>query len=216
MNHLPSCADAQELESVGLTGLIAAVDKYDDAQKKTFKGYAAVRIRGAILDELRKMDTLPRTRRAKVRRLQDTVEKLEQKLGRVPTDSELADEMGMTLVQLRKYQSKAQTIVVVSLDGATNDEGDAINLHDAIPDERIVPSLDSLEKIEMSDYLADALHHLNERQQSILKHYYFENKRLSEIAKIYQVSEARICQIHNQALCKLRKALNSSLSENVA
>lgn len=204
MVHLPNCADAEELESVGVFGLIAAVDKYDESQRKTFRGYAALRIRGAILDELRRMDTLPRTRRAKVRRLQVTVETLEQRLGRVPSDNELADEMGMTLKELRRYQSKAQTVVTFSLDNTQNDEGEPSNLHEAIADESNLPCLEKMEHKESVHMLTAAFAKLPERQQEVVRLYYYEEKRLADIARLFQVSEARICQIHNQALKKMR------------
>lgn len=209
MVHLPSCADAEELESVGVFGLIAAVDKYDEGQKKTFRGYAAVRIRGAILDELRRIDTLPRTRRAKVRHLQETVEELEQKLGRVPTDKELAKKMDMTLPQLRRYQSKAQPVVTFSLDGSTNEEGEPTNLHEAIADESNLPCIEKMEKQEFIEEMLHSFADLPERQQEVLRLYYYEDKRLADIARVFGVSEARVCQIHNQALKRLRKSFNA-------
>jgi len=212
MVHLPSCADAEELESVGVFGLIAAVDKYDESQKKTFKGYAAVRIRGAILDELRRMDTLPRTRRAKVRHLQETVEGLEQRLGRVPNDQELANEMNMSLSQLRRYQSKAQPVVTFSLDNTQNEDGESSNLHEAIADESNLPCLEKLEKEESVHMLSDAFSELPERQQEVVRLYYYEEKRLAEIARVFGVSEARVCQIHNQALKKMRKSFTCAAS----
>lgn len=202
--HLPSCADAEELESVGVFGLIAAVDKYDESQRKTFRGYAALRIRGAILDELRRMDTLPRTRRAKLRRLQETVECLEQRLGRVPSDEELAEAMNMSLAELRRYQSKAQPVVTISLDNTQNDEGEMSNLHEAIADESNLPCLEKMERDESMQMLSQAFATLPERQQEVVRLYYFEEKRLADIARFFHVSEARVCQIHNQALKKMR------------
>ena len=122
LSYLPRCADFEELRSVGTTGLIAAVQKYDPEQSGTFKAYASMRIRGAILDELRRMDSLPRTRRAKVRELNRVVEELEQKLGRAPRNEEIAKAMGLTLAELERYQEKARPVVLLSLDGAPAQE----------------------------------------------------------------------------------------------
>lgn len=208
LSYLPRCADAEELHSVGVTGLMAAVQKYDPKQSGTFKAYASMRIRGAILDELRRMDSLPRTRRAKVRELNKVVEELEQQHGRAPRDEEIADAMGLTLSELERYQEKARPVVVVSLDGTagTDDEND-VNLHEAIADENSRPCYEGLEKGEFIDLMADMLQQLPDRQKKVLAMYYYEGMRLAEIAEVFGVSEARICQIHTQALAVLRRNL---------
>ncbi len=208
LSYLPRCADFEELHSVGTTGLIAAVQKYDPAQSGTFKAYASMRIRGAILDELRRMDSLPRTRRAKVRELNRVVEELEQKLGRAPRNEETADAMGLTLAELERYQEKARPVVLLSLDGAPaqEDEGE-VNLHEAIADENSRPCYEDLEKSEFIGLMADMIQDLPERQQKVLAMYYYEGMRLAEIAEVFGVSEARICQIHTQALGTLRRSI---------
>ncbi|WP_309396381.1 sigma-70 family RNA polymerase sigma factor [Cerasicoccus maritimus] len=204
--HLPLCADADELHSVGVTGLIAAIDRYEPRHAKTFKSYAGTRIRGAILDELRRMDALPRTRRAKVRKMRATVEKLEQKLGRAPTDSELADELKLTTKQYEKFRTSAEPVMFVSLDQGHNSSNDEQpDLHETIADERTVPVLQRLEHTEMIDEVSQLIESLPERQRNIIIQYYYEGKRLSDIAEVYGVTEARICQIHSQAVAKLRR-----------
>ncbi|MBC2595099.1 FliA/WhiG family RNA polymerase sigma factor [Ruficoccus amylovorans] len=206
LSYLPRCADFEELHSVGLTGLIAAVQKFDPEQSGTFKAYASLRIRGAILDELRRMDSLPRTRRAKVRELGKVVEELEQKLGRAPRDAEIADAMGLTLAELERYQQKARPVVLVSLDGAPGQDDDTdANLHESIPDQNSRPCYEDLEKSEYIDLMADMIAELPDRQKKVLAMYYYEGMRLAEIAEIFGVSEARICQIHTQALGILRR-----------
>ncbi|MGE9292983.1 MAG: sigma-70 family RNA polymerase sigma factor [Puniceicoccales bacterium] len=208
LSYLPRCADFEELHSVGVTGLVAAVQKFDPEQSGTFKAYASLRIRGAILDELRRMDSLPRTRRAKVRELSKVVEELEQKLGRAPQDAEVADAMGLTLAELERYQQKARPIVLVSLDGAGGqDEDSEVNLHESIADQNSRPCYEDLEKSEYIEMMVELIEELPERQRKVLAMYYHEGMRLAEIAEVFSVSEARICQIHTQALGTLRRLI---------
>ncbi|GHC04972.1 FliA/WhiG family RNA polymerase sigma factor [Cerasicoccus arenae] len=205
--HLPSCADADELHSVGVTGLVAAIDRYEPKHAKTFKSYAGTRIRGAILDELRRMDALPRTRRAKVRQLRQTVDKLEQTLGRAPNDSEIAKELKLSAKQYDRFRVNAETIHFVSLDQShATKRDDEPNLHETIADERDEPVFQRLERNEMIGEVAELINQLPERQRSIIIQYYYEGKRLSDIAEVYGVTEARICQIHTQAVAKLRRS----------
>lgn len=206
LSHLPPCADAEELHSVGVTGLIAAVDRYDPANAATFKAYASMRIRGAILDELRKMDALPRTRRAKVRRLRNVVDSLEQRFGRAPTDSEVSEALGLNLEEFRRYRQNAEPVVIMSLDQSPNhDESEGGTLHDTIADDHDVAVPERLERVEMANQVASMIAKLPERQRKILIQYYYEGKRLTDIAEIFGVTEARICQIHTQAVAKLRR-----------
>ncbi|QYY36156.1 FliA/WhiG family RNA polymerase sigma factor [Ruficoccus sp. ZRK36] len=208
LSYLPRCADFEELHSVGVTGLVAAVQKFDPEQSGTFKAYASLRIRGAILDELRRMDSLPRTRRAKVRELSKVVEELEQKLGRAPQDAEVADAMGLTMAELERYQQKARPIVLVSLDGAGGqDEDTEATLHEAIADQNSRPCYEDLEKSEYIEMMVELIEELPERQRKVLAMYYHEGMRLAEIAEVFGVSEARICQIHTQALGTLRRLI---------
>ena len=207
LSRLPSCADADELESVGVQGLVAAVEKYDYSQEHTFKGYVVLRIRGAILDELRRLDALPRTRRMKVRKLKQTVEILEQRLGRVPTDLELADELHMNSDEFYRFQEKAQPIVLISLDGTASEENESINLHEIIPNENDVTCLDKIQKEELMETLLEVIGDLPERHQQVVQLYYYQQNRLVDIAQHLGVSEARVCQIHSQAIKQMRKSI---------
>jgi len=211
LNRLPLCADADELHSVGVTGLIAAIDRYQPKHAKTFKSYASTRIRGAILDELRRMDALPRTRRAKVRKLRQTIETLEQKHGRAPSDSEIAAELQLNAKQYERFRVSAETVHFVSLDHSTSSENqDDANLHETIADDRDVPVFQRIERSEMIDEVSHLIEQLPERQRSIIIQYYYEGKRLADIAEVYGVTEARICQIHTQAVAKLRRSFNKT------
>lgn len=209
LSRLPLCADADELHSVGVTGLIAAIDRYQPKHADTFKAYAGTRIRGAILDELRRMDALPRTRRAKVRQMRATVEKLEQKFGRAPSDVEIASELKLSPKQYERFRASAEPIHFVSLDHTRgSDDQDEGNLHETIADERHSPVFQKLERNEIIDEVSHLIEQLPERQRSIIIQYYYEGKRLAEIAEVYGVTEARICQIHTQAVARLRRSLN--------
>lgn len=219
LSRLPMCADADELHSVGVTGLIAAIDRYEPKHAKTFKSYAGTRIRGSILDELRRMDALPRTRRAKVRQLRSAVEKLEQKHGRAPTEVEIAQELKLSPKQYDRFRASAEPVMFVSLDhGSASEREDEPNLHETIADDRYVPVFQRLERSEMIDEVSHLIEQLPERQREIIMQYYYEGKRLADIAEVYGVTEARICQIHTQAVAKLRRGfqkLNTPTTEEL-
>ncbi len=204
--YLPSCADLDELHSVGLTGLIAAVRRYNVTKKKTFEGYAALRIRGAILDELRRLDWMPRSARLHARQLRGVMDGLEQNLGRVPTTEETRRELGLSPEAFNRLQTRVQPVRVVPLDQPVeHDSGQRLNLHDIIRDESIAPVHAGLEQAETVAQLVEKLQNLPERQRKVLALYYFDGLRLAEIAEVFGVTEARVCQIHSQALQTLRQ-----------
>lgn len=211
MPRLPGCADFEELHSIGTLGLLSAIDRYDPAQKQTFGGYAQMRIRGAILDELRRMDSLPRSRRKDLRRIQDAVSTLEQKHGRAPYDAEVAEALGISPAELDTLRSRVQPMLVVSLDStlplAGSADGGEVNFHETVADERTLPAIDRLERKEMVGLLGQVLGQLPERQRDVLVMYYYKGLRLGEIATVFGVTEARICQIHTQALASMRQHL---------
>lgn len=211
MSRLPDYADFEELHSIGTLGLLSAIDRYDPAQKQTFGGYAQMRIRGAILDELRRMDSLPRSRRKNLRRIQKAISALEQQHGRAPYDTEIAAALEMTLAEFDALRSRVQPPTVVSLDSTLSLAGSAdsgeVNFHETIADEHVVPVADRLERKEMVHLLGQVLEQLPDRQRDVLVMYYYKGMRLSEIATVFGVTEARICQIHTQALGSMRQHL---------
>ncbi len=208
---LPANADLEELHSIGVTGLMAAVKRFDRSQALTFRSYAATRIRGAILDELRKMDSLPRTRRSKMRELNRAVEELEQKLGRAPRDEELAKHIGLSLPELYKLRESVRPSVTISLDcPVCENNGEESSLHEAIADDRHVPCQERMEQRELIRLLGEHVGELPERQRQVVSMYYFEQMRLADIAEVFGVTEARICQIHTQAVGALRNTLTKA------
>jgi RNA polymerase sigma factor for flagellar operon FliA len=207
-HNLPSCADLDELQSVGLTGLIAAVRRYDPSQMKTFEAYAAMRIRGAILDELRRLDWMPRSARHDARELRKTMDNLEQNLGRTPTAEETREKLGLNRIDFDKLQLRTQPVRFLPLDKPLerdNGNSAAMNLHDCIADENTQPTHVVLEHEETLQALMGTIKLLPERHRQVLLLYYFHNRRLSEIAEAFKVTEARVCQIHGQALQLLRQ-----------
>jgi RNA polymerase sigma factor for flagellar operon FliA len=208
MRHcLPTCADLDELQSVGLTGLIAAVRRFDPSQTKTFEAYAAMRIRGAILDELRRLDWMPRSARQSSRKLRRTVDNLEQTLGRVPTNEETREKLGLNRLDFDKLQLRVQPIRFLPLDKPMERDGGqgGLDLHECIADESTPLTPKRLENEEMLVALASTLKMLPERPRQVIVLYYFHGRRLAEIAEVFKVTEARVCQIHSQALQLLRQ-----------
>ncbi|MGF1453737.1 MAG: FliA/WhiG family RNA polymerase sigma factor [Opitutales bacterium] len=208
MRFLPANADREELHSVGLGGLVRALERYRPDRARTFAAYACLRIRGAILDELRRMDTLPRSSRHQLRQLEAAVQELEQRHGRAPTDAEIAAELGVSASELERLRQKATPSQLVSLD-APLPTGEDRSFHDTIADPDDRPVYGDLEHREQIAELVRQLEVLPDRQRRILAMYYNEGLRLADIAEAFGVTEARICQIHSQALATLRRRMSA-------
>lgn len=192
---LPSHVDRDDLLSSGFFGLLDAIDRYDMERKNKFETYAGVRIRGAMLDYLRSKDWLPVAIRQKIRRYEQTVYELENRLGRPANDEELAEELGVSAKELQNLESQISVATVIPLDDylrtdtpASGEEG---------PTER-------LEKAELRDTLAAAIDRLPEKEKKVVALYYYEEMTLKEISLILQLSEARISQLHTKAVFRLR------------
>lgn len=205
---LPPHIDPDDLHSVGVTGLIAAVRKYDPAQGHTFAGYAATRIRGAVLDELRRMDWCPRRTRARARKLKEMINQLEQRLGRAATEDEICEELDLTKAEYAKWLEEIRPVSFIPLDlHAEGEESEGASLHELLADENNTTGRDNLEKEELLQLLTQRMAELPDTQKKILAMYYFENMRLAEIAEVFGLTESRICQIHSQTILSLRAFL---------
>jgi len=208
--NLPPHIEEEDLYSVGLAGLIAALKKYDPTQKKSFGSYAAMRIRGAILDELRRMDWMPRNARTNFKRLRKTVEELEQKLGRPATEDEVRGELKLSPQEYEELMDEVRPISFLPLDHSpSGEDGDDTNLYEVIADETLTTVTDKMEKDELKVLVAERINQLPEVPRKVLAMYYYEDMRLAEIAAVFGLTESRICQIHSQAVLSLRTYLTN-------
>ncbi|MEO7413210.1 MAG: FliA/WhiG family RNA polymerase sigma factor [Opitutaceae bacterium] len=203
--NLPAHVDADDLYSVGITGLIAAVKKYSPERGNTFASYAAMRIRGAILDELRRMDWCPRRARARSRKLKNAINEVEQKVSRAATDEEVSAALGLSAKEYAKWVEEAKPVTFIAIDQTIDgNEGPGASLHELLADETDVTGRDNLEKAELVQILTQRIAELPDIPRKVLAMYYFENLRLAEIAAVFDLTESRICQIHAQAILGLR------------
>lgn len=204
-SRLPSHVDLDDLFSVGVTGLLAAVSNFSPERALTFSSYAARRIRGAVVDELRRSDTRSRRARLKARMIADAGERVEQRYGRPSTDAEVRLELGLSHSAYTRWQLAATPARFLSLDcPVTRDSDEGAALHDSIPDESTGDTPFRLEQHELHEQVADLIRHLPENERRILALYYHEGVTFSEIAEVFHVSESRICQVHSRVIKKLR------------
>lgn len=203
--RLPDHIDFNDLYSVGVTGLISAVQKYDPQRNRSFSSFAFIRIRGAVLDELRRLDWMPRGNRAQAKMLQETIGKLEMRLKRPVEEHEIRKELGMTIQEYAKLMKKVRPISIVSLDQSSDSSNDdSPPLKEAIADSSQATVQEKVESKEMITLLKKRIATLPDAARKVLAMYYFEGMRLSEIAEVFGLTESRICQIHAQAIASLR------------
>jgi RNA polymerase sigma factor for flagellar operon FliA len=208
---LPSNVEQADLASYGMFGLIDAIEKFDISRDLKFETYSVVRIRGAIIDELRKADWVPRSVRAKARWVDQAQANLEAKLGRTPTAREIAAELGLSEDEYRQVSGRADARGVVSLDGelsgANRHGGESTKLVDTISDPRPGPS-GAFESDEMKDIIAGSIAGLADRERTVLTLYYYKGMTLAQIGKQLGLTESRACQIHSKAIMQLRSRLS--------
>lgn len=207
---LPPHVDSDDLGSVGVIGLVNAARSYRADQGSSFSTYATLRIRGAVLDELRRMDWMPRRARAKSKELSEVVNQLEQRLGRIATEAEVAEEMELSSEEYAELLDTVRPITCIELDGLASEEDDETTLHDLIADESQTPAHTQIERKELVALMAGRIQKLPDMQKKVLALYYHEEMRLAEIAQVFGVTESRICQIHSQAIISLRTYLKSA------
>lgn len=201
-------AQYEDLESAGIMGLLQALDKYDDSQNIKFNTFAYYRIRGNIIDYLRSIDQLPRTDRTNYGKAQQAMQSLQQKLGRKPTDEEVADELDMSIKKYQKLLSNVQQRAVLSIDNSAYGENHAGAIGMFIEDKNIEQPDAKLDRNSVSNQLQSAIEELDERNRLILALYYYEDLTLNEIAVLLGLSEARISQIVGKLLLQLKNNLN--------
>jgi RNA polymerase sigma factor for flagellar operon FliA len=199
-----SSDDYDDLVGNGLLGLIDAVDRFDAGHGAQFSTYATLRIRGEILDHLRKMDWLPRSARKRARQVEQAVHELWSQLGRAPEDDELGLHLNMDRNQLQKAISDAGRVIISLDQSLTLDESEAGDLHEVIADETIVDPDEKLKEADVKTRMANALAELEERERLILSLYYYDGLTMKEIGELLQVSESRICQLHARSVLNLK------------
>jgi RNA polymerase sigma factor FliA len=206
---LPQSVEQADLVSNGMFGLMDALDKYDLAREVKFETYAIPRIRGAILDELRAMDWVPRSIRFKAREVEKATTQLEAKLGREPTDAEIAQQLGLELDELHEIITQISLVSVMALEEVvgSDEQGEQRSLVDTLADAASLEPTAGLEGQEMRGLLSAAISSLTDREKIVVTLYYFEGLTLSEIGDILGVTESRVCQIHTKAVGLLRTDL---------
>lgn len=207
---LPSQIDQADLVSYGMFGLIDAISKFSLDREIKFETYAINRIRGAIIDELRAIDWVPRSVRFKARELERTMADLENKLRRTPTDKEVADGMNMSIKELRNIYTQLSFVSIVALDELMmvgSDRGEVVSLVDTIEDPYGEDPVTLFESEEMRGILGNAINQLTDREKVVVTLYYYEGLTLAEIGQVLGVTESRICQMHTKAVLQLRNRL---------
>ncbi|HVA26180.1 MAG TPA: FliA/WhiG family RNA polymerase sigma factor [Chloroflexota bacterium] len=209
---LPHFLTSEDIISYGVVGLIDAVERYEAGRNVKFSTYAISRIRGAIIDELRSLDWMPRQVRKQAREIEQAMSRLDQELGRPATERELAGSMGFTVEKLQQalFDSSASTISLNRMVDADNMDRSSQVVPD-IADEKALDPLDFSERMELSRALARAIAQLTTREQQVLSLYYVEELNLREIGQVLEVSESRVCQLHTKSILRLRTMLEKAL-----
>ncbi len=212
---LPHSIEQADLVSYGMFGLIDAIDKFDIDRNIKFETYAITRIKGAIIDELRAVDWVPRSVRAKARAIERAYSKLENELRRSPEDKEVAAELGVTENELATTLGQISFVGVVALDellSAGSERGSGATVGDTIAGGGHDP-VEAFESEEMRQVLADAINRMPDRERLVLTLYYYEGLTLAEIGNVLGVTESRVCQIHTKAIFQLRSRLSEPMPE---
>lgn len=208
--YLGHNVEYDDLVSYGIFGLIDAIDKFDLAKNVKFETYASLRIRGAILDQIRKMDWIPRTVRQRQRKMDEAIKQIEMRTGKNATDEELAKELGLTEDELCNWQSQMKVTNVVSLNEF--EENGPEPVIDTSNKSHFAQPEDVVEEAELKETLVAALDLLTEKERKVIELYYYEEMTLKEISKILEVSESRVSQLHTKGLLKMRKRMGSYMN----
>lgn len=214
-SKLPSCVEVDDLVQAGMIGLMDAINRYEDTHGAQFETYATQRVRGAMLDELRGADWLPRGIRKNMRDIEHAVQQLEQKLGRPPTESEIAKHMNFTLEDYYDVLSDCQGHQLIYYEDFQDDDGSEHFLDRYVDDDSSDP-VKSLLESDFREALIESIDHLPEREKVLMGLYYEQELNLKEIGSIMNVSESRVCQLHSQAVARLRASMREKAWTGVA
>lgn len=212
MARLPPSIELDDLVQVGIIGLIDAAKQFDPTQGVLFETFASQRIRGAMLDELRREDWLPRQTRKNIRQIEETINKLEQQLGHAPMESDIATAMGLPLDDYQSMLGECKGQTLVHFEDFSGSDGETMeNPISHIEDRNAADPLNSLSDDSFRTALIQAIDTLPERDRLVMALYYEQELNLKEIGAVLEVSESRVCQLHTQAVARLRAKLNEWL-----
>ena len=216
---LPAHVEEGDLISYGLVGLITAVERFEPERQIKFETFAITRIKGAIIDELRSLDWVPRSVRAKAREIEKASASLEHKLQRAPTDVEMAEALGTSVDDFHSSLTRISNSSIVALDELwtlSDASGDQVSLLDTIEDPGAPNPARELDAVETKDRLADAVGGLPEREKLVIALYYYENLMLREIGEVLGVTESRVSQLHTKAVLRLKGRLQTEVLEEAS
>ncbi len=215
--RLPPHIEVDDLISVGVLGLMDAISKYDSSRGAKFKTYAEFRVRGAILDELRALDWVPRSIRQKASAVEKVVRSLEAKLRRLPEDEEVAKEMDLTLDQFYRTIDETKSVPVFSLEdlGIAKESGEQQSLLDCLAGKADADPQTQIRLIELKEIIAKAIDTLPEKERLMVSLYYYEELTMKEIGAVLDITESRVSQIHSKAVLHLRTKLKSILADEL-
>ncbi len=215
--RLPPHIEVDDLISVGVLGLIDAIIKYDPTRGAKFKTYAEFRVRGAILDELRSMDWVPRSVRQKASNVDSVTQKLQAKLGRPPEDEEVAKEMGVSLDQFFDTLNETKSMPVLSLEGLgiAKETGEQQSLLDCLAGKGDADPQTQIRLNELKEIIAKAIDTLPEKERLVISLYYYEELTMKETGAVLNITESRVSQIHSKAVFRLRTKLKVLLDEEI-
>jgi len=211
---LPAHVEEADLISYGLVGLISAIERFDLARDIKFETYAITRIKGAIIDELRSIDWVPRSVRARAREIERINSKLEHELQRAPTDEEMASALGISVGEFQDTLLQISNSSVAALDElwtVSDASGDQVSLLDTLQDPGAPDPAYILDATELKDRIADSIARLPEREKLVIALYYYENLTLREIGEVLGVTESRVSQLHTKAVLRLRSRLQNDI-----
>ncbi len=216
---LPAHVEESDLISYGLLGLVGAIERYEPDRQIKFETFAMARIKGAIIDELRSMDWVPRSVRSKMKKIEQVNAQLENKFQRSPTDEEIAVELHMTVEEFHDSLTQISTSSMVALDELwtiSDASGDQVSLLDTIRDVKADDPVKSIDKDEVRDRLSEAVSKLPEREKLVVALYYYENLTLREIGEVLNVTESRVSQLHTRAVLRLKGRLQAELGSDAS
>ncbi|MBR1852258.1 MAG: FliA/WhiG family RNA polymerase sigma factor [Lachnospiraceae bacterium] len=199
----------EDLVSYGIFGLIDAIDKFDYMKEVKFETYASLRIRGSILDQIRKMDWIPRTIRQKQKKIETCIREIEQATGRAATDEEIAKALGITDDEFLEWQSQMKVTGLISLNEFMEQGSDVSQDYSRHTTSQFMGPEENVEKAELARMLGEALELLTEKERKVITLYYYEEMTLKEISNILEVSESRISQLHTRALQKMKTKMGA-------